>query len=244
MKQQNGNALFIILIAIALFGGLTYAMSQSNSGSADIDDERLTLNAAEIAQIASTIESTVKELMAVNGCTDTQISFAYDSDGDGDVDASDNYWNNSAPANGMCNVFGENGGKLAFPALDASLFDPAKSALYQFGKIFITSTSCVADVGTGPSNTCNSSGPDDEELTLYLPNITKELCTELARGTSGFQSSGELMEDAAHAWDEVLFDGNYADGKVLYLGSRTPKTGCYRGLGYSHYNFYHVLLAR
>ena len=84
MRNRSGNALFLVLIAIGLFAALSFAVSSSGGGGASLDREQLQLKAAEIRDYASQMANTVQQMVTTGGCLDTQISFAQDSDGDGE----------------------------------------------------------------------------------------------------------------------------------------------------------------
>ena len=68
MLKQSGNVLFIILIAVALFAALSYAVvgSSRNTGG-NIDDENTHLIASEILNYVSSVETAFTRLRA-RGC--------------------------------------------------------------------------------------------------------------------------------------------------------------------------------
>jgi len=75
LKNERGNVIFLILIAIGLFAALSFSFSKGNRGSTTIiDKEQATLIATEIINYARSIKNAVHELQ-INGCDDTEISF-------------------------------------------------------------------------------------------------------------------------------------------------------------------------
>jgi hypothetical protein len=56
-KSQRGNVLFLILIAVALFAALSYAVTQSTRGGGDANREKAELKAAQILQWHAVLKS-------------------------------------------------------------------------------------------------------------------------------------------------------------------------------------------
>lgn len=58
MKDNRGNALFLILIAVALFAALSYAVTNSGRGGSGVDRETVALNAASLVQMTNLLRAT------------------------------------------------------------------------------------------------------------------------------------------------------------------------------------------
>ncbi len=111
MTHSKGNALFLILIAVALFAALSYAITTSSrSGGRGTSAENARLVAGQIFQYASEMRAAVQRLQLINGCTLEQISF-YKA---GEPLHITYYANPNAPADGRCDVFGPDGAGLTY----------------------------------------------------------------------------------------------------------------------------------
>tara|TARA_B100000686_G_C16776080_1_gene968569 strand:- start:439 stop:1188 length:750 start_codon:yes stop_codon:yes gene_type:complete len=75
LKQSCGNALFLILIAVALFAALSYAVTNSSRGGSGIDKEQEKLDQAMTQQCSAMIDYGVNKLKVFNGCAAEQISY-------------------------------------------------------------------------------------------------------------------------------------------------------------------------
>lgn len=73
--NQQGNALFLILIAVALFATLSYAVTQSGRGGGNISKEQASLNAARIVQYGAGLKSALDRMRILNNVGENEISF-------------------------------------------------------------------------------------------------------------------------------------------------------------------------
>ncbi len=104
-SHERGNVLFLILIAVALFGALSMAISYSSSSGGtggDIMRQQSRVNASEIIDYAGNLSTTISRLR-LNGCTQDQISFENNIITTG-------YDNTLAPTDETCHVFKAAGG--------------------------------------------------------------------------------------------------------------------------------------
>lgn len=63
MKHQSGNALFLILIAVALFAALSYAITSSGRGNNEISKELALIKSSKMAQYASILTYSVNKMV-------------------------------------------------------------------------------------------------------------------------------------------------------------------------------------
>ena len=109
-RSQAGNVLFLILIAVALFAALSYAVtSSSRSGGGGVEKDKAKLVASQMVQWASSMEQGITRMKLINRCTNAQLSFEaapfYGTDSA--------YLNPNSPADKRCFLFHPNGGGVA-----------------------------------------------------------------------------------------------------------------------------------
>lgn len=110
--SERGAVFIYILMAVALFAALSYAVSRGNrGGSSALTDEQAKLAAQEIIEYGNTVANAVQKLR-LRGCSDTEISFEHNGA----------FVNGGAPGDNSCHVFNLNGGGLV-PNLDHLYFD-------------------------------------------------------------------------------------------------------------------------
>lgn len=242
-SSQKGNVLFLILIAVALFAALSYAVtSSSKGGGSGISKDKAKLHASEITQYGTQVEQTISRLMVMNQCSNTQISF--------ENSVVSGYVNPNAPADKSCHVFDAgNGGGLPFKSPSAHLSD--ESDIWYIGR------TCVVDVGSGQDG-CHSDN-SGSDLVMYIPHIHKEICLEINRKLGIPTVSGDAPRGDNNEYYRAggsKFVGAYNNGGLAQTGGvgeaanfNGKYSGCFQGTGNAHlpagyYHYYHVLIAR
>ena len=67
MKRQSGNALFLILIAVALFAALSQAITNSSRGGGSVDREQAEIDASLIVQQGALVKNAVMRTRILDG---------------------------------------------------------------------------------------------------------------------------------------------------------------------------------
>lgn len=95
MTCQRGSALFLILIAVALFAALSYAVTHSSRAGGNIDREEQKLDQAVSAQCNASVDYAVNKLRLIADCPESDINY--------DID-------DTTPGDKSCHVFEPEGG--------------------------------------------------------------------------------------------------------------------------------------
>jgi hypothetical protein len=234
-NQQSGNALWFILIAIVLLGGLTVMMSRSSGTSEDSGDyERSQIQVSEVARYAKSIELAVQNLRN-NECSENDLNF--------DTPLLVGHDNITAPANESCDVFSAKGGGMTYKKIPPVLLDTSKSAQAYYGFWVFTGRLRMGGVGG-----------TDPELSMIAPFLTKDFCMKLNTFLKISNVAGDSpMEDTAGQGSFLFpFTGTFVagsdiDGNGNALGQNLflrQKSGCTKSSSGDSYNFFHVLIAR
>lgn len=151
LKNEEGNALFLILIAVTLFAALSYAVTQSGRGSSGgaTDDANL-ISSSQITQYPAAIRSGVDRLL-IRGWGASQLFFITNV-ADADYDEPQNLFN----PNGLAGVIAQ---------------DPPQSAVVNSSTAAWVYNKTAALPGVG----------DDavEDIVAILPGVLERVCTML-----------------------------------------------------------------
>lgn len=183
--RQNGNIIFMILIVIALFAALTYAVTntQRSSGTA-IQKERDKITQGEIDSYLAAIEGAKTRLQLINNCS----SFDYTppaSQGAGDK---------------SCHIFHPNGGGVAYRVLDIGICIKALTELAEgeaCGSLIYAGTSggrriytTLADAGSYTWNNGSANWTDTGALDTANGKTNTDILVGLSDAGAPYAAAG------------------------------------------------------
>lgn len=229
-SEQTGNVLFLILIAIALFAGLSYVVTGSlrSSGSEPVQKEIANVDASEVTNYAVSLRTAITRMKTVNNCLDTQISFEGPPFDGSDV----NYVNPSAPVNFFCHVFHQSGG----------------GAVRQTPPPGVNDGSDYVFTGRLPVGALGVAG--DPELIMILPNAILNACISVNMRAGGNLTQNPPQDSGDAIFAGQFFQGNYTAGDIIENSGQSlndEPVACFEGGNNpapGTYHIYYTLLER
>lgn len=165
-KNERGNVLFLVLIAIVLLGALTAAVQNTgNPESSNIDDETLVIRASEVQRYASELERAVRFVLQ-NGNSQDDIRFAHPNN-------HADYGDLAADADPREQVFHREGGGANYRDPPSNINDGSAWEFYAGTHI----------PGIGRA--------DRTELVVVLPHVTQAFCDKI----NSLNEQNGTMED-------------------------------------------------
>lgn len=247
LSTQSGNVLFLILIAVALFAALSYAVTKSTRGGGNANSEIQQLDTAQMMQYASSVKMAVQRLKLINKCADNEFDFDHDN-------FRDNYYQRGDSAvRSDCSIFSSTGAGLPWVA-------PPESVQAQTGTSEFSIAKNVQFGGIGTYSFVDAGAKD----LVYWVNVTQDMCIDINNrlgvenpgGTPPFED-GNITDIPPGNWqvygDIDCRDSNNnvcfrAGGKSIGDGDapelRGQEAGCVHEQNDDEYFFYQVLLAR
>lgn len=220
-KPESGNVLFIILIAVALFGALNFVVGNMLRGGNPqaISEQKASILANEALDYARVIRQTIQTLKISNGCKDTDISFENSTEA--------GYVNTNAPADQSCHIFAPAGGNLNWISAPEEIADGTD---YVFEFRVVTN---IGDTSTGES-----------ELILGLLNVQYGICKALNNLLHGYDGEPYTQANVA-GFGAQKFQGTYGLGPHINAGPLHGKrAACFGDNTTKTYYFYSVLIPR
>ena len=151
-KNQKGNVLFLILIAVALFAALSYAVTQSSRSGGDAGRETNILNSAQLTQYPNQIRTAILRLV-IDGRSMTSLEFNDPSDFE-------------TPAN---SVFHPEGGGAVYQEAPSDMMDDGNPGVWSYNLEFEVPEIGITDAASLAGN----------DLIAFLPGIRLEVCQRL-----------------------------------------------------------------
>ena len=229
-KNSSGNILFLILIAVALFAALSYAVTQSSrSGGGDASKEQADLAAADLISYLTSMENSIMRMRVTGGCSENQISFETPLTGSG-------YDYTHSPASpDSCKVFHTSGGGIPFRE-DIKWFDAALYPSYQTYATWYTGSYNVQNIGSASS-----------DLLAYIYPMNKAVCNAVNRKLGIIYTGDPPVADSTGSG--ANFQGVYgtnSDNVADQAGSlfAGQPAGCMYNSAIPNYFVYKVLIAR
>lgn len=209
-SKQNGNVIFFILIAIALFAALSMAVNQAGQGNGgEITEEKSRVYASEIMEYGDLLSATLSKLR-LSGCSLEQISF--------ERTGSTDYANGTAPVDNTCDVFSNEGGGLTWPDFSPAAFDPAWSSHADFGDPIFSIKNEIPQVGT------DGDGANSFDLVMFVEGLAAGVCSAINQ-----RIDGSTLPDSADEM-ETKYDGvvNTTGTYTFPAAFNGKRQGCYQ----------------
>lgn len=236
--KDKGNALFLILIAVALFGALSYAITQSGRGSGDINREQGVIAAARMVEYGGLLAHATQRLLLTNGCSDSTLNYY-------GITRTSFSNNTTAPASGACDIFKPAGAgltALSFPldnftvptsanwTTNLSSFPVGYPALNINNQVTGLGTSAVAPASTGV------------DLLLQFFPLRLDICTEINRKLN--VNAPTFAPIIASLYVGISYVGVYTNSST-FTGYPADKVGaCFYNGTYDMYIYVQPLLDR
>lgn len=225
---ERGNVLFLILIAVALFAALSYAVTTgSRSGGNDGSSETNLIDSAQVIQFPAGVGNSIVRML-IAGTSVDELRFNMPSEFD-DLDT---------PSIG---VFHPSGGGAIYIAAPPGVMASDTAGVWSFNGDME-----IPDIGTN--------GVDGNDIIAFLAGIKQSICKKINEEHGLGTTIPVLNGDRSGDYTKRMID----DGTTDYIlpttdmpdiddGSATfegQPFGCFQNAGGGDYVYYHVVVER
>lgn len=239
-NRESGNVLFLILIAVALFAALSYAVTSStNSGGGNANDESNLVNSAAVTQYPASIKTAMIRMMVSNNID----AVGLDGSNDNGLLFDKPPYSDIVSGNEDRVVFHPSGGGASYTRAPTSVMDSGGGNLT--GDWFFNIDYEVDNIGT------TANGSAGNEIIAFLPGLSASICNRInvELGITGDTILSGAIDPVDNATvDDTISTANAAaNGIGTNLGAAGldgQPYGCFRDGAAGDYIYYHVLLER
>jgi hypothetical protein len=220
-NTQSGNVLFLILIAVALFAALSYAVTQSTRGGGNANDETSKIDAALISQYSTSLNLAVMRMNITGGVSNLELEFNPPSE------------LGSCTSGGRNCIFHPSGGGATYQAAPANLVTGSTSVDW----IYNTNND-VSGIGSDGGTSATA------ETVAILPGVTDSVCQkineEVGLGSTipGEDNSVDLTTQQKNGYS-FSSSGDPIDADLSGSVLSGYSSGCFDSNGINYY--YHTL---
>jgi hypothetical protein len=226
-NDQRGNVLFLILIAVALFAALSYAVTQSSRSGGDSSRETNILNSAQLSQYPNAIRTAVLR-QVIDGVDVTSVRFNAPADF-ANLDAN------------RLGVFHPEGGGAVYQDAPGDMMASATPTAWTYNLEFN-----IPEIG-GANN----------DLIAFLDGVTEAVCQRInveadinvnlsdappVLATAVTAHTTNMEDDGTTDYDPSAAAGGTLDTAGNDLTGRP--FGCFQNAAAGNFVYYHVLNER
>lgn len=220
--QERGNALFLILIAVALFAALSYAITQSGRGSGTVDRETVVITAGQVVEQPAAVRTAVTRLI-ITGVSAASVTFT-----------------GAASASDVFDTATGGGGATDLPPPKAACNTASNCASWTYLPAASTTTGFfIMGVGTVAT-----------DAIAYLSDVTTSVCKQIQKGL-GLSTDIDAAKQKTAAFDPTTGSGAggvyAAAGSATTIKSSDDTLdgqafSCWENDDSDHNAYYHALI--
>jgi hypothetical protein len=237
---ESGSALVYILLAVALFAALSFAISNMFSGGQSSSEKELAKMAtSEMLQFSNNLKRAIQE-MKIDGVDYSEISF--------ENNTLEGYENENC-TNEDCKIFSPSGGNVVYQKPERDWLADDEYTERLFGEWYFPAQICATMVGSDRNEDCDSDVDDNEDVIAILPWVKKSVCVGVNKQLGVDNPDGNPPKLNNGGWDNnnPKFIGETGDGTMIDVDGR--RVGCFEGAEGRYppagtYHFYQVLWGR
>lgn len=229
-QSERGNVLFLILIAVALFAALSYAVTSSTrTGPGDASDETNLISTAEITQYPNSLKTQIIRMSVSKNVDVTTLNFDPPSD----------FATTCNATPGPCVFHPLGGGAIRANAPADVMLSGTPGTWYYSGHYEVT------NIGLS-----TATDPAGNDIIAFLPGIKSAICTRINTelGISGDTTHSADLDVTAAA--QQMVNGYSIPSSEINIGTAGSTAaldgqpfGCITDSA-GEYIYYHVLVER